>query len=46
MDQTLLLEEIQTIRDEIEYVFKSNGRNNVYMSSDDEYNNDSEISSF
>ena len=46
MDQTLLLEEIQNIRDEIEYVFKSNGRNNVYMSSDDEYNNDSEISSF
>jgi hypothetical protein len=46
MDQTLLLEEIQNIRDEIEYVFKSNGRNNVYMSSDDEYNDDSEISSF
>ena len=37
-DQTLLLEEIQNIRDEIEYVLKSNGRNNVYMSSDDEYN--------
>ena len=40
MDQTLLLEEIQNIRDEIEYVLKSNGRSNVYISSDDEYNND------
>jgi hypothetical protein len=40
MDQTLLLEEIQNIRDEIEYVIKSNGRSNVYISSDDEYNND------
>ena len=38
LDQTLLLEEIQNIRDEIEHVLKSNGRNNVYMSSDDEYN--------
>jgi len=44
MDQTVLLEEIQNIRDEIEYVLKSNGRSNVYMSSDDEYNNDSEFS--
>ena len=43
MDQTLLLEEIQNIRDEIEYVLKSNGRSNVYMSSDDEYNNESEF---
>ena len=41
MDQTLLLEEIQNIRDEIEYVLKSNGRNDVYISSDDEYNNES-----
>ena len=43
-DQTLLLEEIQNIRDEIEYILKSNGRSNVYISSsDDEYSNDSEF---
>ena len=43
-DQTLLLEEIQHIRDEIEYILKSNGRSNVYISSsDDEYSNDSEF---
>ena len=46
LDQTLLLEEIQNIRDEIEHVLKSNGRNNVYMSSDDEYNKYEDDSTF
>ena len=36
-DQTLLLEEIQNIRDEIEYVLKARGDENKYVSSDDEY---------
>jgi hypothetical protein len=36
-DQTLLLEEIQNIRDEIEYVLKARGSENKYISSDDEY---------
>jgi len=40
MDQTLLLDEIQNIRDEIEDVLSSSGSNNKYMSSDDEYTND------
>jgi hypothetical protein len=40
VDQTLLLDEIQNIRDEIEYVLRSSGSNNKYMSSDDEYTND------
>lgn len=39
VDQTLLLQEIQNIRDEIEYVLKSKGNayQNEYISSDDEY---------
>ena len=37
MDQTALLKEIQNIRDEIEYVLKTRGDNNNYVSSDDEY---------
>ena len=37
MDQTELLREIQNIRDEIEYVLKTRGDNNKYVSSDDEY---------
>ena len=39
VDQTLLLQEIQNIRDEIEYVLKSKGNayHNEYISSDDEY---------
>lgn len=37
MDQTELLREIQNIRDEIEYVLKTKGDNNKYVSSDDEY---------
>jgi len=36
-DQTLLLEEIQNIRDEIEYVLRARGDENKYISSDDEY---------
>jgi hypothetical protein len=40
VDQTLLLDEIQNIRDEIEYVLSSSGSNNKYMSSDDESQND------
>jgi len=36
-DQTLLLEEIQNIRDEIEYVLRARGSENKYISSDDEY---------
>ena len=40
MDQTLLLDEIQNIRDEIEHVLSSSGSNNKYTSSDDEYTND------
>ena len=40
MDQTLLLDEIQNIRDEIEHVLSSSGSNNKYMSSDDDYTND------
>jgi chromosome segregation ATPase len=37
MDQTALLKEIQNIRDEIEYVLKTRGDNNNYVSSNDEY---------
>ena len=37
IDQTALLKEIQNIRDEIEYVLKTRGDNNKYVSSDDEY---------
>lgn len=37
MDQTELLREIQNIRDEIEYVLKTRGDNNKYVSSDDDY---------
>ena len=40
VDQTLLLDEIQNIRDEIEYVLSSSGSSNKYMSSDDESQND------
>jgi len=40
VDQTLLLDEIQNIRDEIEYVLRSNGSSNKYISSDDESPND------
>jgi hypothetical protein len=36
-DQTLLLEEIQNIRNEIEYVLKARGDENKYVSSDDEH---------
>jgi chromosome segregation ATPase len=41
MDQTALLKEIQTIRDEIEYVLKTRGNTN-YISSDDEYQEESD----
>ena len=40
VDQTLLLDEIQNIRDEIEYVLRSSGSSNKYISSDDESPND------
>ena len=40
VDQTLLLDEIQNIRDEIEYILSSSGSSNKYMSSDDESQND------
>ena len=40
VDQTLLLDEIQNIRDEIEYVLSSSGSSNKYMSSDDESQTD------
>jgi hypothetical protein len=40
VDQTLLLDEIQNIRDEIEYVLRSSGSSNKYISSDDESSND------
>ena len=43
VDQTLLLDEIQNIRDEIEYVLSSSGSSNKYMSSDDESQNDYRI---
>ena len=36
-DQTLLLEEIQNIRDEIEYMLQTSGSSKTYVSSDDEY---------
>jgi chromosome segregation ATPase len=42
MDQTALLKEIQNIRDEIEYVLKTRGDNNNYVSSDDEYQEESD----
>jgi chromosome segregation ATPase len=42
MDQTALLKEIQNIRDEIEYVLKMRGDNNNYVSSDDEYQEESD----
>jgi chromosome segregation ATPase len=42
MDQTELLREIQNIRDEIEYVLKTRGDNNNYVSSDDEYEEESD----
>ena len=42
-DQTLLLEEIQNIRDEIEYMLRSSGSSKTYVSSDEE--NGSEYSS-
>ena len=40
VDQTLLLDEIQNIRDEIEYVLSSSGNSKKYMSSDDESQTD------
>lgn len=40
VDQTLLLDEIQNIRDEIEYVLRTSGSSNKYISSDDESPND------
>jgi chromosome segregation ATPase len=43
MDQTALLKEIQNIRDEIEYVLKTRGSNNKYISSDDEYHDESDF---
>jgi hypothetical protein len=36
MDQTELLREIQNIRDEIEYVLRTRGNNDRYVSSDDD----------
>ena len=36
-DQTLLLEEIQNIRDEIEYMLRTSGSSKTYVSSDDEH---------
>ena len=42
MDQTALLKEIQNIRDEIEYVLNTRGDNNNYVSSDDEYQEESD----
>lgn len=42
MDQTALLKEIQNIRDEIEYVLKTRGDNNNYVSSDDDYHEESD----
>ena len=40
VDQTLLLDEIQNIRDEIEYILRTSGSSNKYISSDDESPND------
>jgi hypothetical protein len=39
-DQTILLEEIQNIRDEIEHVLHSSGSNKKYVSSDEDYGSD------
>jgi hypothetical protein len=39
-DQTLLLEEIQNIRDEIEYMLRTSGSSKTYVSSDDEYDSE------
>jgi chromosome segregation ATPase len=42
MDQTELLREIQNIRDEIEYVLRTRGNNDRYVSSDDDDDNDND----